>query len=80
MIAAYGTIYAVIQLLRPFRVAAAIAMSKLSKEFLIQTEVKLNCNRSFAIAFQYGLGWITWSVVSIFGISLASLGTGVPIF
>ena len=80
LIGAYGTIYAIIQLLRPFRVAAAIAMSKLSKEFLLQTETKLSCSRGVAIAFQYGLGWIAWVGVSIVGISLASIYTGVPIW
>jgi hypothetical protein len=78
--AAYGTIYAIIQVLRPFRVAAAIGMSKLSRQFLEQTEKKLSCPRGVAIAFQYGLGWVAWAAISAVGITLASVGTGVPIW
>lgn len=54
-------------------------MSKLSREFLEQTEGKLGCRRSFAIAFQYGLGWVAWLVVTAIGVTLASIKTGVPI-
>jgi hypothetical protein len=78
-LAAYGTIYAFIQLLRPFRVAAAIAMSKLQKEFLEATEEKLDCKRRTAIGVQYALGWLAWLAVATTGVTLASLATGVPI-
>jgi hypothetical protein len=79
LLAAYGTIYAVVQLLRPFRVAAAIAMSKLSKEFLEATEEKLDCNRRTAIGVQFALGWLAWLAVATTGVTLASIATGVPI-
>lgn len=79
LLAAYGTIYAAVQLLRPFRVAAAVAMSKLSKEFLEATEAKLDCNRRTAVAVQFAFGWLAWAVVATTGVTLASLATGVPI-
>jgi hypothetical protein len=79
LLAAYGTIYAVVQLLRPFRVAVAIAMSKLSKELLEATEEKLDCNRRTAIGIQFALGWLAWLAVATTGVTLASLATGVPI-
>lgn len=79
LLASYGALYAFIQLLRPFRVAAAVAMSKLSKEFLEQTQEKLQCSRGFAIFFQYALGWVAWLAVVSIGVALASFLSGVPI-
>jgi len=79
LLAAYGSMYAVIQLLRPFRVAAAVAMSKCSKEFLEQTQSRLNVSRGVAIFFQYALGWITWLGLTAVGVTWASCATGVPI-
>lgn len=43
------------QVLKPFRVAAAIGMSKLSKDFIDATEEKLRCKRRTAIVFQQQL-------------------------
>mmetsp|Transcript_63020 Transcript_63020/g.186156 ORF Transcript_63020/g.186156 Transcript_63020/m.186156 type:complete len:242 (-) Transcript_63020:632-1357(-) len=80
LLASYGTMYAFIQLLRPFRVAAAVAMSKLSKEFLEQTQDKFDCSRGVAIMFQYLLGLVAWVAVASVGIVLASTSSGVPIF
>lgn len=80
LLASYGTLYAFIQLLRPFRVAAAVAMSKMSKEFLEQTQEKLDCSRGVAICFQYALGWVVWLALVAVGVALASLSSGVPIF
>jgi hypothetical protein len=79
LLAAYGTIYAAIQLLKPFRVAAAVAMSKLSKEFLEATEQKFDCKRGTAIAFQYALGWMTWVLLATAGVTIASFSSGVPV-
>jgi hypothetical protein len=79
LLAAYGTIYAGIQLLRPFRVAAAVAMSKLSKEFLDSTQQKLSCSRTVSIAIQYALGWIVWAGLAAVGVLTASVSSGVPI-
>jgi hypothetical protein len=80
LLKAYGTIYAFLQFLRPFRVAAAVAMSKLSAEFLKQTQFKLDCSRGFAIAFQYALGWIVQMILSTFGVAVASWSSGVPVW
>eukprot|EP00546_Thalassionema_frauenfeldii_P019315 CAMPEP_0178903740 /NCGR_PEP_ID=MMETSP0786-20121207/5319_1 /TAXON_ID=186022 /ORGANISM="Thalassionema frauenfeldii, Strain CCMP 1798" /LENGTH=367 /DNA_ID=CAMNT_0020575133 /DNA_START=35 /DNA_END=1135 /DNA_ORIENTATION=- len=57
LLTSYGMIYSVITLLRPFRVAAAIGMSKLSAEYLELLQTKLQCNRNVAIAIQYLMGW-----------------------
>ena len=80
LLKAYGTIYAIVQLLRPFRVAAAVAMSKMSNSFLEETQVQLNCSRGVAIVVQYALGWLAWAVVATSGIALASWCSGVPVW
>ena len=80
LLASYGSLFALLQILKPFRVALAIARSKLSKEFLTQTEDYFGCSRGVAIALQYCLGWIVWMFLAALGISLASLMTGTPIF
>ena len=80
LLKAYGTLYAIIQLLRPFRVAGAVAMSKMSAELLKITEEKLDCSRKVAIVLQYIMGWMAWLVLASTGIAAASLSTGVPIF
>jgi hypothetical protein len=54
-------------------------MSKLSGEFLDQTQKKLDCSRGFAIVFQYALGWVAWMVLAALGIAVASWSSGVPI-
>ena len=73
-------IYGVIQLLKPFRVAAAIAMSKLSAEYLEMTQAKLNCSRAVAIGCQYAMGLVAMATCASIGVSIVSLVTGVPIF
>jgi len=80
LLAAYVSLYAAIQLLKPLRIAAAVATSKLSNDFLDSTQAKLNCSRVHAIAFQYSLGWIAWVGLTTLGVSCASFLTGVPIF
>ena len=80
LLAAYGTLYAFVQVLKPFRVAAAIAMSKLCKQGLDATQEYYQCSRRTAMAVQYGLGWLAWFVMTVVGIGLASLRTGTPIF
>lgn len=79
LLKSYGTIYAIIQLLRPFRVAAAIAMSKLSNEMLTLTQEKLDCSKRAAILYQYALGWVAWLLTSVLGVQIASACSGVPI-
>ncbi|CAJ1953498.1 unnamed protein product [Cylindrotheca closterium] len=79
LLTAYATIYGIIQVLKPFRVAAAIGMSKLSKEFLDATEKKLNCKRRTAIFFQYALGWMIWLCLATVGVTIASTASGVPL-
>jgi len=80
LLAAYGTLYTAIQVLKPVRVAAAIAMSKFSLGFLRWKQSKLNCSRGQAIAMQYSLGWLAWGCLTTIGVSYASVLSGVPIF
>lgn len=80
LLRAYATLYAAVQLLRPFRVAGAVAMSKMSKQFLHATEQKLNCSRKTAIVVQYGLGWVAWASLASVGITVATLSSGVPLW
>lgn len=73
-------IYGLVQVLRPFRVAAAIAMSKLSAEYLEMTQAKLNCSRGVAIGFQYLMGQVMMGLCALLGVSIVSLLTGVPLW
>lgn len=78
LLSSYAMIYGAIQVLRPFRVAAAIAMSKLSAEYLEMTQDKLNCSRGVAIGCQYLMGQLMMCACALAGISIVSLLTGVP--
>jgi hypothetical protein len=73
-------IYGLVQILRPFRVAAAIAMSKLSAEYLEMTQAKLNCSRGVAIGCQYLMGQVMMGICALIGVSIVTLLTGVPLF
>ena len=73
-------IYGAIQILRPFRVAAAIAMSKLSAEYLEMTQEKLKCSRGVAIGCQYMMGQLMMCCCAFVGVSIVSFITGIPIF
>jgi len=79
LLTTYGAMYAVIQILRPFRVALAMGLSKQSKELLDATQEKLNCSKGVAIVIQYCLGYAVWLPLASAGILLASLSTGVPV-
>ena len=79
LLAAYGTLYAFVQVLKPFRVAMAIAMSKLCKQGLDATQEYYQSSRKTAMAVQYGLGWVAWLAMTSIGIVIASVRTGTPI-
>lgn len=79
LLTSYAMIYGAIQILKPFRVAAAIAMSKLSAEYLEMTQHKLNCSRRVAIACQYVMGQVVMAVCALLGVTAVSLWTGVPL-
>ena len=79
LLTSYAMIYGILQLLKPFRVAAAIAMSKLSAEYLVLTQERLNCSRTVAIGCQYIMGNIMMCITFGVGVSIVSLITGVPI-
>lgn len=80
LLGSYGSIYVLLQVVRPFRVAAAVAMSKLSKELLEQTQERFKCSRAVAIIIQYAVGWVAWAAIVFIGIGTSSLATGVPIY
>ena len=79
LLASYAMIYGVLQLLKPFRVAMAIGMSKLSAEYLEMTQEKFNCSRTVAIGCQYMMGQLMMGITFFVGVSIVSLLTGVPI-
>eukprot|EP00571_Detonula_confervacea_P001776 CAMPEP_0172313154 /NCGR_PEP_ID=MMETSP1058-20130122/19563_1 /TAXON_ID=83371 /ORGANISM="Detonula confervacea, Strain CCMP 353" /LENGTH=331 /DNA_ID=CAMNT_0013026763 /DNA_START=238 /DNA_END=1233 /DNA_ORIENTATION=- len=79
LLRSYAILYGALQLLKPFRVAAAIAMSKLSAEYLDMTQDKFNCSRNVAIGCQYMMGQFMMGVTFFVGVSIVSLLTGVPI-
>jgi len=66
--------------LRPFRVAAAIAMSKLSAEYLQMIQKKLKCSRAVAIGVQYIMGQLIMCCCAFIGVSIVSIATGTPMF
>lgn len=79
LLTSYAMIYGALQILKPFRVAAAIAMSKLSAEYLVMTEDKLKCSRNVAIGCQYAMGQLMMGVTFLVGVTVVSLLTGVPL-
>ena len=79
LLASYAMIYGVLQLLKPFRVAMAIGMSKASAEYLEMTQERFNCSRGVAIGCQYMMGQLMMGITFFAGVSIVSLITGVPI-
>merc|ERR1712194_926784 len=79
LLTSYAMIYGALQILKPFRVAAAIAMSKLSAQYLVMTEEKLKCSRNVAIGCQYAMGQVMMGITFFVGVTLVSVLTGVPI-
>lgn len=78
LLASYAMIYGALQLLKPFRVAAAIAMSKLSAEYLDMTQERVNCSRNVAIGCQYMMGQFMMGITFFVGVTIVSMLTGVP--
>jgi hypothetical protein len=79
LLAAYGALYAIITLMRPVRVAIAIALSRRTGVFLDNLQATLGCSRGTAIFVQYSMGWAAWGACSCLGISVASALSGVPV-
>jgi len=80
LLKSYGMIYGFISLVRPFRVASAIAMSKLSAEYLEITQTKFKCSRKVAIGVQYSSGVFVGGCCAFLGVFGVSLFTGVPLW
>mmetsp|Transcript_21975 Transcript_21975/g.24329 ORF Transcript_21975/g.24329 Transcript_21975/m.24329 type:complete len:460 (-) Transcript_21975:166-1545(-) len=79
LLASYGMIYGLIQVLKPFRVAAAIGMSKMSAEYLEMTQTRFRCSRGTAIASQFMMSQLMMCLCASAGVTIVSLVTGVPI-
>jgi len=79
LLASWAMIYGPLQLLKPFRVAAAIGMSKLSAEYLEMTEEKFSCSRNVAIGCQFMTGQLMMGLTFFVGINIVRALTGVPI-
>ena len=80
MLTSYSMIYGFAQLLKPIRVAVAIGNTKLARKYLVKTQTKLNCSQKIAIGVMYMMGWVIMGLLVSFGVTLASLITGVSIF
>ena len=78
LLASYAMIYGALQLLKPFRVAAAVAMSKVSAEYLDVTQERFQCSRNVAIGCQYLMGQFMMAAAFAMGVTVVSLVTGVP--
>jgi hypothetical protein len=80
LLAAYGGLYVFITLIRPLRVALAVALTKNTEECLEQTQKRLGCSRATAIGLQISLGLLLWTTCAAGGVALASTLSGVPIW
>jgi len=80
LLKAWGAVYVAVQFLKPFRVAGAIGMSKLSAEYLEMTKDKFNCSQRVAVGVQFVMGVFAMGFLASSGIVVTSILTGVPIF
>jgi hypothetical protein len=80
MCIAYAGLYGIITVLRPFRIAAAIALSAKTERVLVHIEDRFAVSRGTAIAIKFGLGWVFHIFCLTSGVMLASTLSAVPIF
>ena len=80
LLTASGALYVVITLVRPLRIALAVAMTKVTENVLNEIQARLGCSKAVAFAIQYSLGWVAWMGLASGGIALASACSGVPIW
>lgn len=76
----YGAMYALLQAIKPLRVAAAISMASVTKTWLDSTQERFQCSRSKAVAVHYACGYVVQATIASIGIVIASTTSGVPIF
>jgi hypothetical protein len=67
-------------LLRPLRLALAVALTRKTENFLLYLQDRLGCTRAVAIGVKVSLGLILWGLLCALGVSLASAASGVPIW
>ena len=70
----------VICLMRPLRLALAVAMTRKTENFLQYLQDRLGCTRAVAIGLKISLGLVVWGCMCALGVSLASAASGVPIW
>jgi len=80
LLAAYASLYMLITLARPLRVALAFSLTKNTEEYLLQTEERFGISRAAAIVLNIPLGLILWIGCAVTGVGLASILSGVPIW
>jgi hypothetical protein len=80
LLAAYGTLYVFICILRPIRIALAIAASRKMEDFLLYLQTNLGYARHTAIGVAIASGLILWISLCAIGVTLASALAGVPMW
>jgi hypothetical protein len=79
-VAAYGSLYLFVTLLRPLRFALALTLTKHTEQFIEETQSRLGCTRATAIGIKVSLGLMLWVGCVAGGILLASALSGVPVY
>lgn len=80
LLKSYGTLYAFLQAIKPFRIAAAISIARFSQKWLDATQERFQCGRGTAVAVQYATGYGLQAIIATIGVGIASAASGVPIF
>lgn len=79
LLKSYGTMYALLQAIKPLRVAAAIPLATHTQRWLDATQSRFQCGQAKAVAIHYGFGYLVQALVASAGIAIASTTSGVPI-
>ena len=80
LLAAYGTMYVFICLLRPVRIALAIGATQKMEQFLQYVQNSMKCSRPTAIGLTFVSGLLVWVSSITLGVVVASTLSGVPIW
>lgn len=79
LLKSYGMLFAILQCLKPFRMAAAVALSPYAQLALQRLQHSLQCSKGMAAAMHYVAGWIVTTPVAVGGVLCASGLSGVPL-
>eukprot|EP00538_Stauroneis_constricta_P002908 CAMPEP_0119561512 /NCGR_PEP_ID=MMETSP1352-20130426/17821_1 /TAXON_ID=265584 /ORGANISM="Stauroneis constricta, Strain CCMP1120" /LENGTH=275 /DNA_ID=CAMNT_0007609729 /DNA_START=29 /DNA_END=856 /DNA_ORIENTATION=+ len=80
LLSAYASLYAIVTVLRPLRVALAVGLSSSVEKKIKSVESRLSCNRSKAVALLFSVSIVSWGALSVAGVLIASEVSGVPIY